>query len=361
MSWLSNLLHPEVKASTEPIQKISGAEQLYISVENTRVCFLVIDESTKPNTIVSREEFFLGPIENLEEGKPVRDLFGSLLKFLTNHKDKLENKKSVSVSIPADGVFFRNVEVAKMTEPDMQRLVLAELKKTLPVDFSQILLAQNDLGERHEKMRSFFCVGIQKTLFENFKTLFAKFNLNPYFEIEVFSLARVTLRDGIPKLIVQVGQTSSYLIFLEGQIIQDVRLIELGANEIHKNISKDLGLSFQDIDTLIKSIDKLQDTGRMGAKILEEYRKDLAKTMAKNITMNILEYEKKQSLEVKEVIISGVEITDKIKKAIIDEFDAELKVDFVNESSFGQFVAENFSLSELKRYAQCFGLALRNK
>ena len=93
MSWLSNLLHPEVKASTEPIQKISGAEQLYISVENTRVCFLVIDESTKPNTIVSREEFFLGPIENLEEGKPVRDLFGSLLKFLTNHKDKLENKK----------------------------------------------------------------------------------------------------------------------------------------------------------------------------------------------------------------------------------------------------------------------------
>jgi hypothetical protein len=45
----------------------------------------------------------------------------------------------------------------------------------------------------------------------------------------------------------------------------------------------------------------------------------------------------------------------------LDEFDAELKVDFVNEENFGQFVADNFSLDELKRYTQCFGLALRNK
>jgi hypothetical protein len=36
----------------------------------------------------------------------------------------------------------------------MQKLVLAEIKKTLPVDFSQVLFAQNDLGEKHEGRKS---------------------------------------------------------------------------------------------------------------------------------------------------------------------------------------------------------------
>lgn len=361
MSWLSSILTTnEGKDTSTTIKKI-GQEQLYISVENTRVCFLVIDESVKPNKISFRQEFFLGPIEDLEEGLPVRDLFGALLKLFTAHKDIFDGKENISVSIPADGVFFRNVEVPKMQPTDMQRLVLAEIKKTLPVDFSQILFAQNDLGERHENMKSFFCVGIQKMLFENFKDLFGKFNLNPYFEIEVFSLARIGERDNLPKMIVQICRTNTYLIFLEGQIIQDIKQFDFGANEIHDKMKKDLGLKYSEVEMLQKSYMKLVENGRMSTKILDEYIKDLTKKIAKNISMNIVEYEKKNNLEIKEVIISGTEITNKIKKAITDEFDAELKVDFVSEKSFGEFVAENFELSELKRYAQCFGLALRRK
>jgi len=361
MSWLTNIISNNDGKGLEETKKNAGKTHLYITVENTRVCFLEIDESVSPNRIVSREEFFLGPIEDLEEGVPVRDLFGTLLKLFTAHKEILENKETISVAIPAEGVFFRNIEVPKLTEADMQKLVFAEIKKTLPVDFSQVLLAQNDLGTRHENMKSFFCVGIQKMLFENFKSLFLKFNLAPYFEIEVFSLARIAARDNIPKLIVQIERVSSYLIFLEGQIIQDVRLLDFGANDINKNMQKDLGLTFSQIETLKNSYGRLQDNGRMGVKIIDEYTKELTKKIAKNISMQILDYEKKQTLEIKEVVISGIEISSKIKKAIVDEFDAELKVDFINERNFGNYVSDNFSLDELKRYAQCFGLAQRRK
>jgi Tfp pilus assembly PilM family ATPase len=360
MSWLTNLIPKKDEYSNSDSPK-KEKNNLYISVESTRVCFLLMDENQNPNKILSWEEIALGPIEDLDIGQPVRDIFGTLLKVFTSHKEKFTGVENISVSLPAEGVFFKNVEVPKMADPDMQKLILGEIKKTLPVDFSQVLFAQNDIGEKHDKMKSFFCVGIQKNLFENYKNLFAKFNLNPYFEIEVFSLARIARRDNNQKLIVQIGRLNSFLIFLEGQIIQEVKMLDLGENQINQKVLKDLNIAFKDTELLKKSVEKLEDNGRMGAKVMDEYIKDLNTKIAKAISLHILEYEKKMTVEIKEVTISGTVVSNKIRKTILDEFDAELKVDFVNEENFGQFVADNFSLDELKRYTQCFGLALRNK
>jgi hypothetical protein len=204
MSWLSNLVAKNSDFSNNSSAKKAN-NQLYISLDSTKVNFLLVDEAVTPNKILSWEEIPLGPIEDLNPGEPVRDIFGSLLKLFTSHKDKFENTQGASVAIAAEGVFFRNVEVPKIQDADKQKLILAEIKKTLPVDFSQVLFAQNDLGEKHENMVSYFCVGIQKMLFENYKDLFAKFNLNPYFEIEVFSLARIVAADNQPKIILEIA------------------------------------------------------------------------------------------------------------------------------------------------------------
>lgn len=362
MSWLTNLIQTTNANSTGvDLKKTSLNLDLYISIENTRVCFLVIDNDQKTKTILSRKEVFLGPVEDLEVGRPVRDLFGALLKVFTVEKDVFQGKKNISVSIPAEGVFFRNVEVPKMEPASMQRLVLAEIKKTLPVDFSEVLFAQNDLGEMHENMRTFFCVGIQKLYFENFKSLFSKFGINPYFEIEVFSLARIPDKDKVSRIIIQIERTSSFAIFLEGQIIQDVKMLDFGVNDIHQSLEKDYGIMFNDAEMLRSSFDLLKETGKMSTKVFEEYFKMNNKKISKVISAHILDYEKKHSLEVKEIVISGLDSGLGLKKSILEEFDAELKVDFLNEASFDMFVAENFSLDELKRYAQCFGLAKREK
>ncbi len=360
MSWLTDLVAKKPNISNLTSTK-SFKNQLYISVDATRVCFLIVDESVHPNKIISREEIALGPTENLCIGEPVRDVFGSLLKIFSAHREKFENIENVSVSIPAEGVFFKNVEVPKVMSEDMQKLIVAEIKKTLPIDFSQVLFAQNDLGEKHENKQSFFCVGIQKSIFEAYKQLFANFNLDPYFEIEIFSLARIVEADDQPKLIVQIGRLNTFLIFLQGQIIQDVKLLEFGQNEINQNLIKNLDLSFEQSEALKDSLDKLKDFNRLGAKIMDEYVKELNQKLSKAITLHIMEYEKKQNMEIQEILISGNELFSKMKKILQEEFDAELVVNFVSEENFKEFVAENFTLNELKRYTQCFGLALRNK
>ena len=360
MSWLTDLVAK--KNNDQTVNVTNGDKnQLYISVDTTRVCFLTVDEKVQPNKIVAREEISLGPTEDLYPGESVRDVFGSLLKVFSSHKDKFENIEHVSVSIPAEGVFFRNIEVPKVEPEAMQKLISAEIKKTLPVDFSQVLFAQNDLGEKHDNKKTFFCVGIQKNLFESYKQLFSNFNLDPYFEIEVFSLARIVEADDKPKLIIQVGRLNTFLIFLQGQIIQDVKLLEFGHNEINQDIIKNLSLTFDQTETLKDNLDKLKEANRLGAKILDEYVKEFNQKLAKAVTLHIMEYEKKQDVEIQEILISGNELMSKMRKIIQDEFDAELKVNFVSEENFKEFVAENFTLNELKRYTQCFGLALRSK
>jgi Tfp pilus assembly PilM family ATPase len=359
MAWYSNLFSSS--STQSPTAKKGEKVHLYISIDSTRVCFLSIDENQKPNKIVSREEVPLGPLEDKEPGEPVRDLFGTLLKVFTAKKEKLEGNAGVSVSIPAEGVFFKNVEVPKLGDNETQKLILAEVKKSLPVDFSQILFAQNDLGEKHEGKKSFFCVGVQKVIFENFKNVFLKFNLAPYFEIEVFSLARIVKRDGQPKLVIQIGRINTFLIFTDGQIIQDVKLLDVGENDLNRDIGKEMDLKFGDVELLKNNFTSLLDNNRMGGQVVDEYVKLHDKKIADAVSLHILDYEKKMGVEVKEILISGSPVSSKIKKILADEFDSELPVDFVSEENFGDFVAENFTLDELKRYAQCFGLALRAK
>lgn len=366
MSWFTNLIIQKNTQSTtdsdkQEAKQLQTQKCLYISVDFSTVRFLGIDESVKPHKIISWKEVMTGPFEDTDAGKPVKDIYDVLGKILAEEKEMLSLFGSVNVSLSSEGVFFKTLEVPKMEESLMQKNILGEIKKTLPIDFSQVLFAQNDLGEKHENMKTFFCVLVQKTTFEKMKEVFAKFNLDPYFEIETFSLARIPARDEDYKLILQVGKNNSLLIFTHGQIIQEVITLELGDNKINNAIVKSLNLPFPDVLHLRANHDTLHEEARLGGQILDEYVKDFNKTLSKTIALHILEFEKKFAIEIKELIICGSDASSKLKKNIHEEFDAELSVEFVSEKYFDQFTAENFLETDVKKYATCFGLAKRFK
>jgi len=366
MSWLSNLIPQKNNQSSGDADKIEAKASLqkmhlYISVNFSSVKFLGIDENQTPHKILVWKEVATGPFEDVEMGKPVRDIYGVLGKVLSQEREILREFGNYSVAISADGVFFKTITVPKMEATDMQKAVLGEIKKTFPVDFSQVLFAQNDLGEKQENTKTFFCVLVQKTTFEKFKEVFAKFSINPYFEIETFSLARIPGRDENYKLIVHVGKDSTYLVFTHGQIIQNVEVLEMGDNKINNAIEKALQLPFRDILVLRQYHGILTEEARLGGQVLDEYVKDFNKALSKAIALHILEFEKMIGVEVKDLIITGSDASSKLVKNIHEEFDAELNVEFVGEKYFDQFVAENFMEDDVKKYSVNFGLAKRVK
>lgn len=366
MSWLSKLIPQKSNQSSGDSDKMDARASLqkmhlYISVDFSSVKFLGIDENVTPHKILAWKEVFTGPFEDVDSGKPVRDIYDVLGKILSQEKDLVREYGNFSVAISADGVFFKTITVPKMEAADMQKAVLGEIKKTFPVDFSQVLFAQNDLGEKHDNTKTFFCVLVQKTTFEKFKEVFSKFSIEPYFEIETFSLARIPARDDSYKLIVHVGKTSTYLIFTYGQIIQSVEVLEMGDNKINNAIEKALQLPFKDILMLRQYHGVLTEEARLGGQVLDEYVKDFNKTLSKAIALHILEFEKMMVVEVKELIITGSDASSKLVKNIHEEFDAELNVEFVGEKYFDRFIAEDFVEEDVKKYSENFGLAKRVK
>lgn len=368
MSWLTNLIPSKANSSisTGDAEKIEAKASLqkmhlYISIDFSSVKFIGIDENVTPYKILVWKEVATGPFEDLDAGKPVRDIYYVLEKILSQEKEMVGEFGDYSVAISADGVFFKTITVPKMEAADMQKAVLGEIKKTFPVDFSQVLFAQNDLGEIHQNTKTFFCVLVQKSTFEKFKEVFAKFSINPYFEIETFSLARIPFRDENYKLIVHVGKTSTYLVFTHGQIIQAVEVLEVGDNRINNAIEKALHLPFKDILLLREYHHVLTEEARLGGQILDEYVKDFNKTLSKAVALHILEFEKSMGVEVKELLISGGDASPKLAKNIHEEFDAELNVEFVGEKFFDHFIAENFIEDDVKKYSINFGLAKRVK
>lgn len=365
MSWLSSILPKKGgDLSTGDADKLQAKQNLtklhlYISIDFSSVKFLGIDQNQTPHKILTWKEVYTGPYENLDAGKPVKDIYTALEKVISQEREMVLSYGDFSVAISSDGVFFKTITVPKMEATDMQKSVLAEIKKTLPVDFSQVLFAQNDLGEKTENNKTYFCVLVQKSTFEKFKEVFTKFSIDPYFEIENFSLARVPTRDEDYKLIVQLGKNNTYLIFTQGQIIQSVERLDMGDNKINNAIEKTLNLSFPDIMLLREHHVTLLEEGRLGGQILDEYVKDFNKTLSKSIALYILEFEKRFGIEVKELIICGSDASPKLVKNIHEEFDAELNVEFVGEKHFDQFIAENFIESDVRKYAINFGLAKR--
>lgn len=366
MSWLSNLIPQKNNQSSGDADKMDARANLqklhlYISIDFFAVKFLGIDENVTPHKILVWKEVPTGPFEGVDVYKPVKDIYDVLGKILSQEKELIREFGNFSASISLDGVFFSTVTVPKMEAADMQKSVLGEIKKSLPVDFSQVLFAQNDLGEKHENTKTFFCVLIQKSIFEKFKEVFSKISIEPYFEIEAFSLARIPARDENYKLIVHVGKSSTYLIFTHGQIIQSVEVLDMGDIKINNAIEKALNLSFKEILFLREHHNVLSEEVRLGGQILDEYVKDFNKTLSKAIALHILEFEKMMGVEVKDLIITGADASSKLKKNIHEEFDAELNVDFVGEKDFDQFIAENFLAEEVKKYSVNFGLAKRVK
>lgn len=162
-------------------------------------------------------------------------------------------------------------------------------------------------------------------------------------------------------MVVDIGKTNTHLIFLQGQIVQEVVTLEEGSNKMLLEIQKKLNIPYKDIVFLKERHEELHNEARLGAKVLDEYVKDFNQKLSKNITMHILEFEKKFNTEIQNMLITGAEAPARLQKSIHEEFDAEIKVDFISEEFFDSFEAENFLEKDIKRYAQCFGLAKRVK
>lgn len=353
MSFLSSFF--KKKTIEEPV-KIEQTKKheitIYIDSVSVRVVGFEYFDNSKKN-FSWHEEKFLGPYEGLSEGDPVKNIFTALPKAISEMTHRLEGQEKVKCCISMDGAFVGNITAPKV---DMyQKLLQAEMKKIVPIPFNEVMFASNKVIENSDS-NSYFCLALQKTMYDNYVSIFKSFGLDVYVELQIFSLARFISQDGLFRCVVFINDLDTYIILCKGSMVIDFVTLKSGYNDVVKNLSKNTGLDLLSAKKLVASKDILEKTKRKSAEFVTSATVQFEKEVSQEIFHTIQKISEKYNLKLESILLSGNSDVANIYNNIKIESENGLKIESISLIDFFDIDA-NLSRNEISRYTHCFGLA----
>jgi Tfp pilus assembly PilM family ATPase len=304
MSWY-DFLFPKGKQGTtvsqfelKPIE-----EKIFMSFDKTRLTVVggpVGDVSS--GKVSWAEEVDLTPYESKTAGEEVGNLAVDLEQAINDLKHRLEGGE-ISVSLPVEGVFTKNLSIPKS---DLSEKVLqSEMKKFIPIPFSEVMFAYNKVGET-DKQESYFCVVIQKTLFNKYVNVFKNYGMQPYFELEFFSLARLLPESLEVSVLLFVGRSNSFMILVKNKTVLDFFVIKTTSARVATLLSQKYNISLADSRILLASMDKLKESGRQETlQVISGIQEQAVVELAQEASQTIVAIEQTHGIAVRKLFAVG--------------------------------------------------------
>ncbi len=332
-------------------------EYIYISIGSVSVKILSTTKLVNGKCkLLWLEEIFLGPIDGKYKGETVDNIYKVLPIALDKVKDKILEQKNVFVSLPAQGVFFKNINIPKIENSD--KLLEAEIKKVIPIPFEDVLFANNLIWLK-DNTEYHFCVVMQKEFISRFEEIFSGYSVKPYFEIEPFSLSRVIFKNDQIRCVVNIGAEHTLLTFIQNSSVIGVNIIENGSVNINIDMKLKTEISFEQAEELKINFQALSLKKMDSAGVVQDFLLDFSKKISKDISTSILQFEREQNVSVSEIAVcGGGAVIPNIKENILVEFENGIRVKKLNSQNLIEDDAKNLHEENIARFAQCIGLLL---
>ena len=334
-------------------------------------------------------ELSLGPTGGTEVGRSTNlsdKQISSSLKSLIE-----ESRVSVSecgASIPFRSSMLFNMEIPRMSEEQLQKIVPIEARKYIPVSISEVMLdwriipeekVEEDEDNEIEDVRpasneqkkiennlslvkkiKIFVVAIHNNAIEKFRNIIklSQLNLN-FLEIEIFSTIRSVIDRNINTVaMLDIGASVSKMYIVEYGVVKDSHIINKGSQDITLAISRAMKISIKDAEDKKRSVD-LNDTVGSDKEIV-----DIIATNLKYIFMEagkaLKNYQVENSKNVEELIFTG---GGSVIKGLPDFASANIEISSRIANPFSKVKTPAFLNDVLKEigpeFAVAVGLALR--
>jgi hypothetical protein len=322
--------------ATESINKINSIN-IYFDTISMKVLEIEKDIDTSAETVLWSEERFFGPYENLSEGEPVRNIQNAVERALSEMQHRLEGKKNIQVSLPYENVFIKNIQILNIEQKEI--LLQAEIKKYIPIPFSEIMLAKNQINIDGQNRLMYFCVAIQKNIFDKYMSIFKNFGINPYLEISFFSITRFieAIDNDKYNVLFYIDEIRSMVILCKGKVIISIEKINLGSQNIYKNLAKELDISQIDAKLLIEKVEILESEKREIAKVIRDSIFEFNKSIALEITQAHLSFEKYFDLDISNLYLTGDYDFKSINKIIESELKNNLNIKIIDNKNLNRY------------------------
>lgn len=169
-------------------------------------------------------------------------------------KAGLASNKAV-VGLPSHAVFISFINLINIDEKDLERAVIWEAKKIIPMPIEDINLEWRKIESRIENNKEhlkIFITAVPKLLVQKQREIFklAKLNLLSL-EPEIFSLARAFIgRDKANYAIIDIGAMTTNLSLVERGIPVLNRSLDLGGDHLTKKIASGCQVSLDEAEQL---------------------------------------------------------------------------------------------------------------
>ncbi len=311
----------------------------------------------------------IGMVTNLQTDDIARALIDVM-------KESNITTNSGAIAIPSSSsLIFTLTLPSNVTEDQLPMIVPNEARKYIPVPISEVTLdwfiipqeafSSNDgtidAGSKETNQLpkiEVLVVAIHNDTLSRYQEILTKTGIHSdSFEMEIFSNIRSAFNhDLAPVLLMDFGASKTKLSIVETGVVRVFHIVNRGSQDISKNISSSLGISFADAEKLKRSVglDKSSNP-----EVVEIVRLSTNYIFSDTNSV-VLAYEKKYNKSISKVIMTG---GGSLLKGLVDEAKENFHIEVSLGDPFSKTEAPVFLNEVLKisgpEFAVAVGLALR--
>jgi len=355
--------------------KKPGGSVLGIDIGATSIKVVQLRKDQGIAVLETYGELSLGPYANLEIGQSVQPSVDQAVGALTDLlKEANTTTKDAGVSIPFSSSLISVIQMPKLEEKQLAKMIPIEARKYIPVPIAEVTLdwfiipeeerVESYESEEKEKKdadskTNILLVAIHNEVLSQYREIMKQANLEvTFFEIEIFSTIRSVLgRNLKPTMVLDVGAGTTKLFIVEYGIVKMSHVINRGSQNITRTIAQSLGLSLTKAEELKREVGLL---GSNNHKEVSEAALLVLGDIFAEINRVLLQYEKKNNKNIGQVYLTG---GGSVLKGVLEFVAKHLETEVILGDPFAKVESPAFLEDVLKEvgpeFAVAVGLALR--
>jgi type IV pilus assembly protein PilM len=273
-------------------------------------------------------EIALGPYGEVAIGKTVKIPTEKTAEALMDvMKEANITAHEASVSIPFSSSLLTVIDLPKVDNESLKRIVPIEARKYIPVPVSEVVLdwfvipqddKQNSAFDQVRqdtkkavgpKGQEVLLVAIHNDILRSYKSIMESAGLNvDFYEIEVFSAIRATIDHGLaPLLMVDLGASTSKMYIVERGIVRLTHIVTAGGQHMTETLANSMGWEFEKAER-VKRERGMIDSTAYSREENDQIKAALLSTLARvfsEVNRVLLSYGERSNKNVARVILTG--------------------------------------------------------
>lgn len=271
-------------------------------------------------------EIALGPYGGASVGKAVKLTPEKISEALTDLlREANVTARAGGISIPFSSSLVSILDIPKVDNEALKRMVPIEARKYIPIPVSEVSLdwfvIPEEEGEKsafdeiekpppqRAKGQEILLVAIHNDTLGNYQAIAKAIGITTdFYEIEVFGAIRSSMGHGIaPSLVVDIGASTTKMYVVERGIVRFTHLVTAGGQHMTETLARSLSWEFEKAER-IKRERGLVDSDAYSADENDKIKASMLSTLSRvfsEVDKVLLSYGQRYNKNVSHVLLSG--------------------------------------------------------